>query len=433
MSIYDDFIISVLNIDVKSINDIETTNDDDGNLKIKVKIKTSENKCPICNMGVVSHGYIEKKITHSIFNNRKCIICFSQERFKCKKCNITFSQTNPFASKNEKISHETKLNILNDLKRCANTYSYVGIKNGVSPTEVQKIFDDHVNIERHSLPKALSIDENYFPESDYNSLYMCIFMDFETGEIVDVLPDRKKDYLVSYLSNIKNETLDEKTHKSELNNVKYVSIDLNDIYRDVAKTYFRDALICADHFHVIKNLNFFFNKVRLRCRQHTDDENLIYLLTKFDFVFYHNTDIDNNAKYNKRLGKYINYRGIRDYLFEVFPDLKKAYELKEEYIYFNTNTKLINAKEELTKMITIFESCEIKEYKPFYNLLVNWFEEIVNSFNIINGKRINNSYIESRNKNIEILMFNANGLINFKRARNRIMYCINKTDTYKFK
>ena len=433
MSIYDDFIISVLNIDVESIKEIKASNNDNGDLKIKVKVNAGEVKCPICGGNVISHGYNEKRITHSIFNNRKCLIYFDQERFRCKACAITFSQTNPFALKNEKISHETKLNVLNDLKRSANTYSYVGVKNGISPTEVQKIFDKCVDIKRHTLPTALSIDENYFPESDYSSLYMCVFMDFETGEIVDILPDRKKDYLISYLSNIKNETLDEKTHLSELNNVKYVSIDLNDIYRDVAKTYFPKASICADPFHVIRNLNFFFNKVRLRCRQHSDDETLIYLLTKFDFVLYHNTDIDNEAKYNRRLGRYINYRGIRDYLFEAFPDLKKAYELKEEYIYFNANCNLVDAKKELTKMIEKFASCDIKEYEPFYNLLINWFDEIVNSFNTINGKRINNSYIESRNKNIDTLMFNANGLINFRRARNRIMYCINKTDTYRFK
>lgn len=433
MSIYDDFIIRVLNIDADSIKDVNATSDDNGNLSIEVKVNYSDVKCPVCKGSIIVHGYNQKKITHSIFNNKGCLILFNQARFKCKKCDLTFSQNNPFAKRNEKVSHETKLNILNDLKRAANTYSYVSIKNNVTATEVQKIFDKYVDIQRHKMPMALSIDENYFPESDYNSLYMCIFMDFETGEIVDILPDRKKDYLISYLSNIKNETLDDKTHLSELNNVKYVSIDLNDVYREVAKTYLPKALICGDPFHVIKNLNFFFNKARLRCRQHTDDETLVYLLTKFDFVLYHNTDIDNEAKYNKRLGKYINYRGIRDYLFEAFPDLKKAYELKEEYMYFNANTKLINAKEELSKIVEKFGNCNIKEYVSFYNLLINWFDEIVNSFTIVNGKRINNSYIESRNKNIETLMFNANGLINFKRARNRIMYCINKTDTYRFK
>jgi transposase len=50
---------------------------------------------------------------------------------------------------------------------------------------------------------------------------------------------------------------------------------------------------------------------------------------------------------------------------------------------------------------------------------------------MVGSKRINNSYIESRNNQIEKLFFNANGFMNFKRTRNRILYCLNKKDTYK--
>lgn len=334
--------------------------------------------------------------------------------------------------RNERLSHETKLNVLQDLKRPDNTYTYVSIKNNISPTEVQKIFDRYVNIRRHPLPETLSIDEHYHPGSDYDSLYMCVLMDFETGEIVDILPDRKKDYITSYLMNIRNETYDEKSHTSELNNVKYVSMDLNDIYRLVFSIYCPKALLCADPFHVLKNLTKFFNDVRLRCRRNSDDETLVYLLTKFDFIFNHNQFLDNEGKYNKRLGRYINYRGIRDYLFEAFPVLKKAYELKEKYIDFNSSADLSNAREGLEEMIGLFGKCEIKEYAAFHNLLINWKKEIINSFTIVNGKRINNSYIESRNAIIEKLLYNANGMTNFRRTRNRIMYCINKTDNYRF-
>ena len=73
----------------------------------------------------------------------------------------------------------------------------------------------------------------------------------------------------------------------------------------------------------------------------------------------------------------------------------------------------------------------LPEFEEFYNMLINWFDEIVNSFSIVNGRRINNSYIESRNNSIERLMYNAYGFINFYRTRNRIMYCLNKDDTYK--
>ena len=143
--------------------------------------------------------------------------------------------------------------------------------------------------------------------------------------------------------------------------------------------------------------------------------------------------MDNTPRYNKKLGKYVNYRDIRNILFEAFPELEKAYELKENYIYFNRNCNLDNAKEELEKQIEAFKNCEITEYKNFYTLLTNWKDEIVNSFIVVNGKRINNSYIESRNRTIDTLMYNANGLTNFKRSRNRMMYCINKNDTFSLK
>lgn len=432
MSTYDDFIIAVLNIDSNRIKKIDVLNADKEVATVKVTLNDEGVACPVCRGNVSIHGYNDKKLIHSMLNNRECYIVYRQTRYYCKSCDMTFSAENPFAERNERVTHETKLNILKDLKRVDNTYTYVGIKNSVSPTEVQKIFDRYVNIERHPLPTFLSVDENYFPESDYDSLYICVFMNFDTGEIVDVLPDRKKDYLISYLSNIKNETLDDKTHRSELNNVQYISIDLNDIYRDVFSTYFPKALICADSFHVIKNLTFFFNKVRIRCRRNCDDDILVYLLTKFDFVFNHDQNLDNEPKYNKRLERYINYRGIRDYMFEAFPELQKAYDLKERYIEFNSTSNLSNAKEGLAEMIKLFYECGIKEYEAFYNLLINWYQEIINSFTRVNGRRINNSYIESKNKCIDRLMYNANGFLNFRRTRNRIMYCINKNDTYKF-
>lgn len=64
-------------------------------------------------------------------------------------------------------------------------------------------------------------------------------------------------------------------------------------------------------------------------------------------------------------------------------------------------------------------------------LLVNWREQITNSFTVVDGKRINNSYIAAKNRLISRLIYNANGFKNFKRTRNRILYCLNAKDTYK--
>ena len=168
----------------------------------------------------------------------------------------------------------------------------------------------------------------------------------------------------------------------------------------------------------------------LRCARSTEDDSMIYLLKVFRHVFDHNKDLDNEPKYNRRFGRYLNYIDIRDMMFDRFPELKVAYELKEYYIHMNSTTLLNDAPEAVDKAIELFECCGIDEYDEFYRLLNNWHEEIVNSFTTINGQRINNSVIESKNRMVKKLIYNANGFTNFKRTRNRILYCLNPNDTF---
>ena len=132
------------------------------------------------------------------------------------------------------------------------------------------------------------------------------------------------------------------------------------------------------------------------------------------------------------MGQYINYRGIRDLLFENFPILKVAFELKEYYIDLNSQVTLQTAPTRIDETISIFGNCGIDEYREFYLLLVYWREEIINSFNVIGDKRINNSFMESTTRIVSKLIYNANGFKNFQRTRNIIIFCLNPNDTFRF-
>ena len=55
-----------------------------------------------------------------------------------------------------------------------------------------------------------------------------------------------------------------------------------------------------------------------------------------------------------------------------------------------------NADRKLDALILKFADSQIREYDEFCTVLSNWKQEIVNSFTVVNGRRINNSHIESK-------------------------------------
>ena len=62
--------------------------------------------------------------------------------------------------------------------------------------------------------------------------------------------------------------------------------------------------------------------------------------------------------------------------------------------------------------------------------LENWKQEIIYSFCTYDGRKLSNGPIEGRNKIIKIILRLANGYTNFKRFRNRVLYVLNKYETY---
>ena len=68
----------------------------------------------------------------------------------------------------------------------------------------------------------------------------------------------------------------------------------------------------------------------------------------------------------------------------------------------------------------------VKEFVSIIQLIINWKEYIINSFNTVDGRRISNGPIEGFNSNFKKMMSVANRLYNFQWFRNRLMYCYNK-------
>ena len=108
--------------------------------------------------------------------------------------------------------------------------------------------------------------------------------------------------------------------------------------------------------------------------------------------------------------------------------------------FFRNGTKA-NAADRLQVILADLNRSQVKELNAFGQTVVNWFREIVNSFEIVkteyvvdkkNGKarrkdhRLTSSMIENRNKLVKQIKNNANGYTNWKRFRNRVLYVLNR-------
>lgn len=415
------FVLNSLNLNIYDIEDIKSTKNNENYNVVNVTLKRIKCYCVFCDANcIVSNGFFSKKIINSsdLFSNT--IINLKIPRFYCKNCGKSFSTTHYIHPKSSKFSYRIITSVMELLKQPNFTFSSVSKLLSISESSVVRIFDKYTHIPRLTFPEAICIDEVYTKVNSFDSKYSCVFYDFITHKLIDITPSRRKDFLHSYFQCIP---------KSELDNVKYVCIDMYVPYKQISQMYFKKAVICIDSFHVIKNLNDSFSNLRVKImKSYPSNSYEYYLLKNFKFLLLNrNINLDNEGKYNHKLKKVINYRQILNMTLSIDNSLRLAYELKELYTSFNMSCRYENACNDLESIIEAFTLANIEEFNDFLNSLINWKQEIINSFIIYKNRRINNSVAESQNNTIASLIYNTRGIRNHERRRKRIMYVINKS------
>lgn len=422
----------------------------DNQMVIDVTLKEKENViCPHCHQERIHvKEYIVKKINHALLSDRKTVVDYHARRYKCLACKRTFYEFNPFVFKKQKISALTVRNILEDLKNPSETFINVALRYHLSPTSVASIFDEHVAMERLVFPEYLCIDEAYAFKKD-DSKYVCMFVDFFTGEPIDILSSRKKEALIEYFSRIP---------LSERKRVKIVAMDMWDTYRQVVKQMFPNSLAAADHYHLIQELNRKTDRIRIRVMKRYGGNSVeYYLLKHFNWVIYKDKyasdkdgtllfDKDRKGKFNHRLNKEVNYYDILELIKKIDDDLREAIELKDRCSSFYLQTSYEEAPSKLKKLIYEFRDSNIEEMKEFASTMYKWRQEIINSFIIVDYKytvdhkdghvvseriRMNSAIMERQNATLKIIKKVTMGMHNWDRFRNRSLYALRKNATYR--
>lgn len=416
-------------IDIESSEEIYEPKSNNHIILLKLK-KEKYIVCPNC--GVVNdsklRSSVKQVIKHSSALENNITLKLYRRIYQCE-CGYTFKENNPFTSNKNKLTYPKENKILLALKDINKTFKSIAEEFNVSKTTITNLFDSRVNLPRQKLTEVICVDEVYSKHCGYHK-YCFIIYSPQLNKILDVLPSRHQEDLFDYFAKIPIE---------ERMSVKYFSMDLYEVYRRVAKIAFPKALICADHFHVIKNLTGFFNSARIRIMKKYEhlkgqNDNWYWLYKKYWKKLLQNPEKLGYKKFRvSRSGMYLDDHQIVDYMLSIDKDLKEGYDLLNEYRNFNSCATIYNAEEMLDELIIKFHNSSLPEFNKGYKLLKNWRTEIINSFNKINGFVISNGGMERANRDIKTIIRIGYGYSNFERLRNRIMYIKNEDAAIKYK
>ena len=416
-------IIKLFNLEPQDIKQLHICSED-YTVLVFITLRKQFQRCPKCGCSTkLVHDYRKRTLEHGIINDAFTTIVYNQRRYFCSECGHSFPEANPFAQPGKRLSKYLIIRIMKMLKNPRTTYSQVADAIGVSTSTVMRVFDSHAGVTPISIPACLCIDEIYAVKRK-QQVYACVLVDMITSQIYDILPNRFKSDISDYFSTI---------NLSERSKVKYVCMDMYDVYRDLSQLYFPNAKICVDSFHVIQLVNRAFTSIRIKVmNRYGRDTDEYKLLKKFQWMLTKNSsriDLDKTIelhRYSTLLGtRYPSPRRIINCLLDLDMELCLAYELKEEYFFINSTVSSTDAAERFDHFLSEIAIYDIEEFNSLLKTLKKWRNEIINSFDNYEGKRISNGPIESVNSRLKLIKRNGNGYRDFERFKKRALYSLN--------
>ena len=388
---------------------------------IYLSCRKKKEKCPKCG-GYTSSIHdklkpIELKYLRIVEYDVKVVI--TKRRFICHKCNKRFTENVDINEKNSNISNKLKQKVLKDLLNYNLSLKYISKENNISDNEVRNILKEAMDgypTHIKNLPKVISMDE--FKADTNKGKYAFILNDPIHKKTLDILPNRKKEYLIQYF-----------THTENRHSVEFVISDMYEPYLIVTQIMFPKAKYVVDRFHYTTYIMDALDDVRIRLQKEYGYNSKEYRLLKnkknVSLLRRYSNEIE-WFTYTKRYKnghtiEILKY-DIRKELLNINGELELAYQLKELFLDIINHATYEDAKTQLLNWISLCREQNIEEFIEASKTIENWLEYIVNSFI---DERYSNGFTEGLNNKIKVIKRVGFGYKNFDFFRIRLLYILN--------
>lgn len=395
--------------------------EENGIIRVELKSNKLKVRCPGCNKFTSSIHSKLKPITSKYLDScgQEVNLIINKRRFHCYNCNKIFTEDLSLNTTNGSISNKTKIQIRKDLLDYNLTIDKIANKNHISKYIVRKELESATNTIPDyikNLPKVISFDE--FKADTLEGKYAFILNDPIHKKVLDILPNRKKEYLIQYFQNTENR-----------HSVEFVISDMYEPYLLVQQTMFPKAKFVVDRFHYTRYIMNALDDIRIRLQKKYDVKSKEYRLLK------NKKNVRLLRKYGNEISwwveteRYKNGHIVRvlpgeviQELFKISDELKRGYQLKELFLDIIKHTSYEEAEEQLLNWIELCKESKIEEMIEASKTIENWIKYIANSFI---DERYTNGFTEGINNKIKVIKRNAFGYKNFKFFRKRILYIFN--------
>lgn len=360
---------------------------------IEIELPRRVHLCPCCGRETDRiHDYRKQKIRDISSFGKNVYLHLRKRRYVCGNCGKRFYEKNTFLPRYHRMTSRKYARIIEDFRETVSA-THIARQHNVSVSTALRCFN-LVNYSCKELPEVLSIDE--FKGNAGGEKYQTIVTDAANRRIKDILPNRKKASMLSYFRRFKNR-----------NEVKYVVIDMNPHFWDVAETCFPKATIVIDRYHVTRQVIWALERVRK-----TEQKKLSPEWRRFCK--------HSKAILNKPPEKLTEEEREKLRIFlGLSSRLEEAYYLKNTFLFLMHSPNSEVAEELLSDWIYRAENAHLPEFKDCIRAIHNWDKLILNAFDC----PYTNGFTEGCNNKTKVLKRVCYGVRNFPRFRNRILHC----------
>lgn len=351
--------------------------------------------CPKC--ATPSRSIYDSRIVRirdTPFRDKDIILEIKKNRYFCKTCKSPFTEPIPGILPRKKTTQRLRKQVqwgclhFTDLKKVQNYYN-------VSSGFVYKAFYEQLDLEIRKSKSAefgtrIGIDEHSFGRKKglRRSEFVTMIVNHDRKKVREVVLGKTHEDLKRELQNIPGRE-----------KVKIVTLDMSDSYKGFAKSFFPNAELVADRFHVERLIQplLLSRRIEITGDQRSNPVRLLLNRKRKNLEHWERVKLDSWLSHHPKMLE----------LYLIKEQMGRFYEIRGHH----------RAEKAFNKILERLSHFTEPTMKTYGRTLTRWKTEILNFFKF----RITNARVEGFNNTAKVIKRMAYGFRSFKNYRLRVL------------